>query len=71
MDADRLEARAIAVLLRVSVPTARRRLRGWHSAPPGTAPRTELLPDVRRRGRSSYFTTRDELARYYPEIDDG
>lgn len=68
---ERLEAPAVAKLLRCSERTARRRLAEWHRAPPDTAPATKLLWDFRRRGRSSYFTTRSELARYYPEIDDG
>lgn len=67
----RLDAKAVAMLFRVSLPTARRRLASWHAAPAGTAPQTKKTPRVGRRGRSSYFTTRDELARFYPEINDG
>ena len=42
----------------------------WHRAPANTAPRVKLLGGW-RRGRRSYYTTRAEIARYYPEIDDG
>ncbi len=61
----------LAKLLRCSVRTARRRLAEWHSAAKGTAPAVGIRSDHRRRGRSSYFTTRPELVRFYPEIDDG
>ena len=39
----RLEAPAVAKLLRCSERTARRRLAEWHRAPPDTAPATKLL----------------------------
>lgn len=76
---DRLEARDVAKLLFVSLATARRRLTAWCAATlradrdgtPLTEPRTVLAPDPTRRGRSAYTTTRAELARAYPEIDDG
>lgn len=66
----RIGADQLAKLLRVSVRTARRRLADWHRAPAGTAPSVAIRPDHRRRGRSSYFTSRAELARFYPEITD-
>lgn len=79
MDPRRLEARDVAKLLIVSVVTARRRLSSWYRATeasksngtPPDAPHTQLCSDFLRRGRSSYFTTRAELAKYYPEINDG
>jgi hypothetical protein len=55
----------VARELRVSVPTARRRLRRWHTT--GT-PRVERVPS--RRGEPSYTITRAELLRAVPEIDD-
>lgn len=67
---DEVDAKTLAPLLRVSVETARRRLAEWHTAPAGTAPATELRPRPNRRGRSRYVTTRHELARHIPEIDD-
>lgn len=63
-----LGAAGVAKLLRVSERTARRRLAEWHRAPE-KAPRVELLPGD-RRGRSGYQTTRDEISRCYPEIND-
>lgn len=66
---DRLGWRGVAKLLIVSESTARRRLADWYTAPEHTAPRTELAPGD-RRGRSAYTTTRAEIARHYPEIDD-
>lgn len=68
---DRMGWREVARALLFSERTAQRRLAEWFAAPLGTAPRTELRPDPTRRGRSSYTTTRAELVRYYPEIDDG
>lgn len=62
--------REVAKLLLLSERSAKRRLRDWYTAPEHTAPRTELAPDPSRRGRSAYTTTRAEIARYYPEIDD-
>ena len=61
----RLGAADVARELRVSVPTARRRLRRWHTT--GT-PRVERVPS--RRGEPSYTITRAELLRAVPEIDD-
>lgn len=65
---DRLDWRGVVRLLVLTKRTARRRLAAWAAAPDGTAPRTELTTG--RRGRSTYTTTRAEIARYYPEIDD-
>lgn len=70
MQSAEIDAKTLAPLLRVSVETARRRLAEWHTAPAGTAPATELRPRPNRRGRSRYVTTRHELARHIPEIDD-
>lgn len=67
---DAIDAVTVAAILRCSPRTARRRLAVWHRAPANTAPRVKLLGGW-RRGRRSYYTTRAEIARYYPEIDDG
>ena len=67
---DRLGWRDVARLLVLPKRTAQRRLVEWATAPDGTAPRTELTPPQGRRGRSAYTTTRAEIARHYPEIDD-
>jgi len=55
----------VARALRVSVPTARRRLARWHTT--GT-PRVERVRSA--HGEPRYTITRAELLRAVPEIDD-
>jgi hypothetical protein len=67
---EELDAKALAPLLGVGPKTAQRRLAEWYRAAPGTAPATLLRPRPGRAGRPRYVTTRAELARHLPEIDD-
>lgn len=69
-EGDRVDAKALKLLLRVSLATARRRLAEWSVAPAGTAPAVTLTTVPGRRGRSAYTTTRAELARHLPELVD-
>ncbi len=61
----RLGAAEVARELRVSAPTARRRLREWHAV---GSPRVER--ERSRRGEPRYTITRAELARAIPELDE-
>lgn len=61
----RLGAAEVALVLRTSERTARRRLASWHRA---GAPRVEL--ERSPRGEPRYTITRAELARAIPEIND-
>lgn len=61
----RLGVAEVARALRVSVPTARRRLARWHTT--GT-PRVERVRSA--HGEPRYTITRAELLRAVPEIDD-
>jgi hypothetical protein len=67
---ERVDAKALKKLLRVSLATARRRFVEWFEAPAGTAPAVTLTTAPGRRGRSAYTTTRAELARHLPELVD-
>lgn len=59
--------RELAKALRTSPRTAQRRLAEWHES--GSGPRVTLSRHG-RAGRPALVTTRAELARAIPEIDD-